>query len=396
MENLNKPVPNFKTPIEKILFRSSRIGTLISGLIRHDLTAKQKERVIELESITKEFIGLTEGQQKKLNLYRIEISKRISHSEKQKMIDKYIADNTNSLTTSTGSKKLDSYMLKVSKIGELSEKQEIERIDFEARLVTLKKLTDNQQIELDELKAREDMEPELGVGAKTYIKELWLWFEKGYKEFDINTKYTEKGKQGEEDGITLVSIVDGFMYMKNKERKTSANSTGECDIYTDFSKTKLEVDAKVIDDIKLSFTPVTFMAAKPTTDYEWQGRDYMRKWGADIFRLRYCLVDCPPELLEDQYHIFRKQNKLTEKYIYNNVLLEQLKQGAISDEFPEAKKLVEQFYKNFLYENSGNYTKEERVKTFEFVRDPELEALIPKAIELALEYYKTITLNMIE
>ena len=76
--------------------------------------------------------------------------------------------------------------------------------------------------------------------------------------------------------------------------------------------------------------------------------------------------------------------------------LEQLKQRQISDKYPEVQELVEQFERNFLYEHSGNYTQEERVKTFTFIRDKELEEVLLKSIELAVEYYQTITLNMIE
>jgi site-specific recombinase XerD len=48
MQNSNA---NFKTPIEDIFFRSSKIGLLAGGLIRHGLTEKQREEMETLEAI---------------------------------------------------------------------------------------------------------------------------------------------------------------------------------------------------------------------------------------------------------------------------------------------------------------------------------------------------------
>lgn len=348
---------NHKTPIEEVLFRSSKIGLLAGGLIRHDLTENQKEEIKELEAKKESFIGLSATQQKKL----------------------------------------DGYEKKISEGGKITDKQEEERIDFKKRLITKKGLTPNQQDRLDELIEKSTKEPELSVGAKTYLKDVWLWHEKGFKEPELHTKQIRKGKNGEEDGINLISFVDGVMYSNNNlqenfGRVTKGNLTGAADVVTNF---KL-VEKKIVDDIKASWNPKTFMNTNYSTLEEWQGRAYLYLYDADIFRLRRVLVDCPPDVLEDEYHRFRFQNRLTEQHIIDNDLLEQLKQGEISDQFPKEKELVEQFFRNFLYEHSGLYTKEERVKTFAFQRDEYLEEILLKSIELGLEYYKTITLNMIE
>ena len=343
--------PNFKTPIKDILFRSSKVGVLIIGVINNDLTENQRFEMEDLQARSKMMIGLSDKQQEKL----------------------------------------EGYKLKISEGGKLTDKQESERLDFEARLVTLKGLTDNQEAQLQKLIAKDGAEPELSQGAKTWIKEVWLEHEKGFRE-DFSSKYTRKGLQAEEDAINLVSFVDNIMYSKNKKRLIKGHLTGECDINTNFK----DLETRVIDDMKCCWSPKTFMASGMTSLYEWQGISYMYLYDADVFRLRYCLVDCPPETLEEEYHKFRYTHELTEKYIMNNDLLEQLKQGSISDEFPEVKKLVDQFNRNFLYEHSGNYTKEERIKTFSIARDPEKEKILLQAIDLALEYYKTITLNMID
>jgi hypothetical protein len=58
------------------------------------------------------------------------------------------------------------------------------------------------------------------------------------------------------------------------------------------------VTKKVVHDVKCSWNAETFMSATPDVNYEWQGRIYMELWYADEFHLRYCLVDCPPHLLQ--------------------------------------------------------------------------------------------------
>jgi hypothetical protein len=324
---------NYKTPIEEILFRSSKIGLLAGGLVRNDLTENQKEEMNDLEERTKKMIGLTVKQQETLDKIKFIVSEgTVLSSSKIKMRD-----------------------------------------DYEKRLVTLKGLTDPQQARLDELKAKDGAEPSLSQGAKTYIKDVWLWCEKRFKE-EISSKHTRKGLQAEEDGLNLISFVDGVMYVKNEERKTIGHLTGECDANTFFK----EIEKRIIDDIKCSWNPKTFMSASLTTLYEWQGRGYLYLYDADIFRLRYCLVDCPQDVYAEEYKKFCFANNI------------------VDDALEIYQPLIQQFDSNFMYERSGNYSQEERVKTFAIQRDKEKEAILLKSIELGIEYFKTITLNMIE
>lgn len=324
---------NFKTPIEEILFRSSKVGLLAGGLIRNDLTELQREEMKELKFKSLAVIGLTVKQQETLD-----------------KADKIVADGVM-----------------------LSSKQMELRNDFRSRLTTIKGLTDNQQSRLYALQEKDGAEPTLSQGAKTYIKDVWLWYEKRFKE-EITSKQTRKGLQAEEDALNLISFVDGVMYIKNEKRETNGHLTGECDANTYFK----EVEKRIIDDTKCSWNPKTFMSSGLTTLYEWQGRGYLHLYDADIFRLRYCLVDCPPDVYVDEL----------KKFCWTN--------NIVDETLEEYQPLIKQFDANFLYEHSGNYTQEERVKTFAIQRDKDLEAILLKSIELGVEYYKTITLNMIE
>ena len=335
MENqtLGEIAPNFKTPIKDIFFRSSKIGLLAGGLIKHGLTAKQREEMNKLEALKVEIIGLSEKQQEQL----------------------------------------DGWNQAVNDGKKLTQTQAEKREDFQGRLKKPRGLTPIQEAKLQGLKESNAKLPELSQGAKTYIKSVWLKNEKGFEE-EVTDKKLRKGIQAEEDAINLISFVDHVMYSKNEERISKDHLTGECDVVTVFD----DIDTKVIDDTKCSCNPRTFMGSEMTTGYEWQGRAYLYLYDADVFRLRHCLVDCPPDVFNDEFKRFCWQHNI------------------IDETLPEYKELVDQFNNNFLYEYSGLYTKSERVKTFQFQRDYELEAILLKSIELGVEYYQTITLNMIE
>jgi hypothetical protein len=331
---------NFETPVEEIFFRSSRIGLLAGGLIRHGLTEKQREEMETLELAKVTPVGLSDKQQESL----------------------------------------DTWNAKIKEGGSLTPSQMKDRDEFKSRLKRPKGLTPTQEARLQDLKERNAKPPELSQGAKTYIKEVWLENEKGFKE-EVTDKKLRKGLQAEEDAVNLISFVDNIMYVKNEKRVYMKNITGEADVVTMFKDMEIEgseetTEAKVIDDTKCSWNPRTFMQADLTTGYEWQGRAYLYLYDADIFRLRHCLVDCPPDVLQDEY----------KRYCFQH--------GIIDDSLEVYQDAIAQFNMNYLYEDSGNYSKEERVKTFMFERDYDLEAVLLESVKLGVEYYKTISLNM--
>lgn len=335
-----KAQSNFKTPIEDIFFRSSRLGFIANGLMRHGLTENQRAEMEKLEAQKVKPEGLTEKQ----------------------MIE------------------LDKFNIILNEGGNLTPAQVEKRDKYNHKLKNPKPLTENQEARLKSLKELNARPPELSQGAKTEVKRLWLENEKGFKE-EVTDKKLRKGIQAENDAISLISYVDGKFYVKNRERVSRDHITGECDVI-ETTTVKGEdgntYEVKIIHDTKCSWNPRTFMAASLTADYEWQGRAYMFLYNADAFRLRHCLVDCPPDVLADEY----------KNYCYQH--------NIIDDSLPKYQELIDQFYRNFQYANSGLYTREERVKSYHIIRDLGIESVMLTAVKLAVEYYQTITLNMIE
>jgi hypothetical protein len=239
-----------------------------------------------------------------------------------------------------------------------------------------KPLTDNQKTDFEVLLSKENAKPTLSDTAKRFIEQMWLLNEKGFYQ-NLENKYVDKGNFNEDDGIVLVSEVENLMLHKNIVRKTIGNITGECDC--------IEVinGIKVVKDIKSSWSPITFMAGDLSTVYEWQGRAYMMLYDADEFHLHYTLTDTPRFLIEKEKE--RQFYKFYEKGM-SDAEIEDLELRL----FP----IYDQIEKNMCFTN-GNYTKEERVKTFKIIRDKEKEQQLLDKIPLAIEYYKSITLNQI-
>ena len=138
---------------------------------------------------------------------------------------------------------------------------------------------------------RSKSEGVLSVGAKTYIRELAAQEIFGV-DFEVSSKYIEKGIEAEGDSIDLLNSVRGLSLTKNTERRDNEFITGECDLFDD--------DAKRGYDIKTSWSIATFPIIVADCEdklYEWQMRGYMALWDADEWEVNYCLVDTPDRLI---------------------------------------------------------------------------------------------------
>ena len=229
--------------------------------------------------------------------------------------------------------------------------------------------------ELSDLISKRDAPPELSDTAKSFVRKIWLQKEKGiYKE--IKSKYLEKGLFREEDAITLLTEVDGIFYTKNEERRCNKNHTGECDIYKEFP------DKKIVIDTKCSWDAETFMNAESSSDYEWQLRVYMELWDADEGHLKFCLIDCPE-------HIVTKEKEYAWRTYFHDSMNDE-EQAELEQRMGP---VYDQIERNLVYSTNPAFTKEECVKTFIFYRDKSKMDEMAKRVEMAREYYKTITLN---
>ncbi len=229
--------------------------------------------------------------------------------------------------------------------------------------------------ELAELIRKREAPPQLSDTAKALVRRTWLKYEKGIYS-NIKSKYLDKGIIKEEDSISLRTELDGVLYVKNEERKNNDFFTGECDIIKDFENKRLIIDTKT------SWDAETFLASKPTLDYEVQGQIYMELWGADEFELSFCLVDTPDHLMQ------REKDNAKWKYYSND-----MSDAEMDDLETMMQPIYEQIERNMIFSTNPNIQKEECIKTFYFKRDREMYAKLVEKAKLALDYYKTLSLN---
>lgn len=267
---------------------------------------------------------------------------------------------------------------------------ELKTIQYlEQKVIDSKPLTDNQKKTLEKLYAKRDAKFELSDTAKTFVKELWLWVEKGFRK-DIKSKYLEKGIYAEEECISLLTNVDKVFYKKNKIRKDNGVISGECDVihifksFEELPQWRKDIEdgttkfpLKVVQDTKASWDPETFMNSSLDKMYEAQGCGYMELFECDEFWLRYCLVDCPVHVYE--YELY--------KFCSNK--------GILDTETQENQILIQEFREKHFFSDNPNYTTEERVKTFVVKKDESVIEKIYDRIPYAIEYYKSLTLNKI-
>ncbi len=176
----------------------------------------------------------------------------------------------------------------------------------------------------------------LSVGAKTYVRKLAREDIFGVQEF-VSTRPMEKGTRCEAEGIMLYNAVFGTRHEKNTERRTDDYLTGECDIV-----------GEPIIDIKLPWSVASFPICEldaQDSGYEWQGRGYMRLWNASSFRVAYCMIDTPDDLIGYERPELHRVSHIDDRF---------------------------------------------RVTVWDIKRDAEKEALIVAKVEAAREYYASV------
>lgn len=198
----------------------------------------------------------------------------------------------------------------------------------------------------------------LSETCKTYLREWWV-AEKYGRRKDFANKFTEKGNAVEEDSITLLSVADGVVYLKNEQYYSDSYITGTPDIVT---------DGEVID-IKSSWDIFTFHKSKferkLDNGYWWQVQGYMALTGKESARVVFCLVDTPEWLINEEKR----------RYAYRNGDSIDITAG------------LDEIDRNMTF---SDIPPNERIATFYVTADPESIAAIRQRVEQCREYLNTL------
>lgn len=111
----------------------------------------------------------------------------------------------------------------------------------------------------------------------------------------IESKYLTKGIAGEENGLTLLSLVKRVFFKKNDQRIENDFLSGEPDAYigTDINHAEEGYDIKCAWD----FTTMPYTNDKLDSDYIYQMMAYMALTGAKRWHVAHCLVNAPASMI---------------------------------------------------------------------------------------------------
>lgn len=260
----------------------------------------------------------------------------------------------------------------------LTEKQEVEINELQNKT---KALTNNQLIRLGYLleKKKSQESQTLGKTSKAVVREIWVENELSRRK-EIQSKYLDKGIEGEETGIDLYCEVEGVLGFKNSERKENDFFSGECDLLI----------SNRVDDIKVSWNLFTFLEAELTSSNYWQGQAYMDLWEKQKARTVYCLIDTPDHLILDEYRRLSWKLCCQEEDIPDQLKYEIAKNHIFTQENFDIAKSA--YFPTAITDDFVEIPKESRVKIFEFERNDKDIELAYKRIKSARKYYKTIKL----
>ena len=203
----------------------------------------------------------------------------------------------------------------------------------------------------------------LSETAKSYLRDIWLQKTYGYKEPSPPSIEMLKGLMCEADSMSLVQdTLKGQFRTKNLETFKQKGLAGTPDI----------ILSDCVEDIKTSWSLRTFYEADGNNSvYFWQAVGYMMLTGVTQYRLIYCLVPTPEELLQ------REIDKLS--YAYGRNSLD-----------PNYQKAVEQIkHNNNLITSLPN---EKRIKVFNFALTTEDAEKVLNKLKKAQEFYSKISL----
>jgi len=260
-------------------------------------------------------------------------------------------------------------LFRCSRIGDLISGSEGLTARQDDRLTELRikqelgKISDTQLIELGTLIDKQKNVKAIGKTTESYVKSVWLQNEFGYKE-DVMTDEMMKGLLCEQDSFGLVkTVLGGEFRAKNTKRFRNEFIEGTPDV--------ILRKEDYVEDVKSSYNLRTFTEAELIKLYEWQGQGYMWLTGKKKYRLIYCLVPTPEEIIVEQkkrwYYKFNCDES-NPHYIEAAVQIEH------NNEI--VKTLAPEF----------------RIKVFEFDFDPEKIELLKVKIQSCREYYKTLKL----
>lgn len=126
----------------------------------------------------------------------------------------------------------------------------------------------------------------------------------------VDSIFYKKNKERKDNGV-LTGECDIYYVFNTKEELPEWRQK------TVTENTKFPL--KVIQDTKSCWDAETFMNSGLDNMYEGQGQGYMELWDADEFWLRYTLNDCPAHIYEFELYKFKLTNNIIDEDTPDNI-----------------------------------------------------------------------------
>lgn len=164
----------------------------------------------------------------------------------------------------------------------------------------LKEAIEKFEIMIPILHAQRNIQRPLSVGCKSFLAGIYSFQKYGKYSVakEVGNRQTEKGKECEEEALTLVSRLDKKLLVKNEIRVEDAWFSGHPDAF----EGEDVYHATVIHDVKCPWDAETFFSYNGTdlpAIYEWQMQGYMALTGAQRAEVHFCLIDTPARFIKD-------------------------------------------------------------------------------------------------
>lgn len=144
------------------------------------------------------------------------------------------------------------------------------------------------------LQAQKDIELPLSTGAKSFLKSLYALLKYGKQSVyrDRGNKYTQKGKEAEEQSIRMVSVMEGKLFTKHEGRLENDWICGHPDVLdiNDDGVVERVIDVKTPWDVESFFSVV---GKDLLEQYYWQMQGYLALTNCMNGEVHFCLINHP-------------------------------------------------------------------------------------------------------
>jgi len=186
----------------------------------------------------------------------------------------------------------------------------------------------------------------------------------------VESKFIQKGLLCENDSIALYNQVFLSNFVKNEERRENEWLTGEPDI----------IDANFGIDIKTSWSVDTFPIVSEEGEdktYEWQCRGYMMLFDKPTWRVAYCLVDTPDNLIGYEDPSIHKVSHIPAHMRITEVLYE--RDSTLEDKIKERVSVAQKYLEDLLIQLTDKYETFAKVTAYARVTPEQLRQASAKA-----------------